>query len=68
MHHLSWIRQDICSKIDNWSSRKYFDNAVGLRERILDRYDNYKEVAVYTYGENPAYKNAPYVFFYTVGL
>lgn len=43
MHHLSWIRQDIRSKIDNWSSRKYFDNAVGLRDRILDRYDNYKE-------------------------
>ena len=43
MHHLSWIRQDIRSKIDNWSSRKYFDNAVGLRERILDRYNNYKE-------------------------
>lgn len=43
MHHLSWIRQDICSKIDNWSSRKYFDNAVGLRDRIIDRYNNYQE-------------------------
>ncbi len=43
MHHLSWIRQDIKSKIDNWSSRKYFDHAVGLRERILDRYENYRD-------------------------
>ena len=43
MHHLSWIRQDICSKIDNWSSRKYFDDAVGLRDRIIDRYNNYQE-------------------------
>jgi hypothetical protein len=43
MHHLSWIRQDIRQKIDNWSSRKYFDNAVGLRDRILDRYENYKD-------------------------
>lgn len=43
MHHLSWIRQNIESKIDNWSSRKYFDSAVGLRERIIDRYNNYKD-------------------------
>ncbi len=43
MHHLSWIRQDIRQKIDNWSSRKYFDHIPGLRDRIIDRYDNYKE-------------------------
>lgn len=43
MHHLSWIRQDITSKIDNWSSRKYFDDAVGLRERIIERYNNYRD-------------------------
>lgn len=43
MHHLSWIRQDIRAKIDNWSSRKYFDKIKGLRERIIDRYENYQE-------------------------
>ena len=43
MHHLSWIRQDIRSKIDNWSSRKYFEHIPGLRDRILDRYENFKE-------------------------
>lgn len=43
MHHLSWIRKDIAKKIDNWSSKKYFENNVGLRERIIDRYENYKE-------------------------
>lgn len=43
MHHLSWIRKDIRKKIDNWSSKKYFENEVGLRERIIERYENYKE-------------------------
>ena len=43
MHHLSWIRQDIRSKIDNWSSRKFFDCFDGLRDRIIDRYENYKD-------------------------
>lgn len=43
MHHLSWIRQDIVQKIDNWSSKKYFEHAIGLRDRIIDRYNNYKE-------------------------
>lgn len=43
MHHLSWIRKDICSKIDNWSSKRHFEKVKGLRERIIDRYNNYKD-------------------------
>lgn len=43
MHHLSWIRRDINDKIDNWSSKKYFDNIKGLKEMIIDRYNNYKD-------------------------
>lgn len=43
MHHLSWIRSNIESKIDNWSSKRYFENIEGLRDRILDRYNNYKD-------------------------
>lgn len=43
MHHLSWIRKDICSKIDNWSAKRYFDNIEGLRERIIERYNNYQD-------------------------
>lgn len=43
MHHLSWIRRDIRKKIDNWSSKKYFEHQIGLRDRIIDRYENYKE-------------------------
>ena len=40
MHHLSWIRKNIEDKIDNWSSKKYFDMGV-LKEKIMDRYNNY---------------------------
>ena len=43
MHHLSWIRHNIESKIDNWSSKRYFQDVEGLRERIIDRYNNYKD-------------------------
>lgn len=43
MHHLSWIRQDIKQKIDNWSSRKHFEHLPDLRDRIIERYENYKE-------------------------
>lgn len=42
MHHLSWIRTNIEHKIDNWSSKRYFQNVKGLRERIIDRYNNYQ--------------------------
>ena len=42
MHHLSWIRINIESKIDNWSSKRYFQDVKGLRERIIDRYNNYQ--------------------------
>ncbi len=42
MHHLSWIRTDIESKIDNWSSKRYFQNVPNLRERIIERYNNYQ--------------------------
>lgn len=30
-------------KIDNWSSKMYFQDNQGLIERILDRYNNYKD-------------------------
>lgn len=42
MHHLSWIRTNIESKIDNWSSKRYFQNVPNLRERIIERYNNYQ--------------------------
>ena len=41
MHHLSWIRKDIIRKIDSWSSKQLFGNVKGLREAIIERYDNY---------------------------
>lgn len=43
MHHLSWIRLDISKKIKSWSSRKYFEDAKGLDEQMLNRYETYKE-------------------------
>ena len=43
MHHLSWIRTNIEDKIDNWSSKKYFKNYEELKDRIIDRYNNYKD-------------------------
>jgi hypothetical protein len=43
MHHLSWIRLEIESKISSWSSRKLFPNYEELRKAILDRYYNYEE-------------------------
>jgi hypothetical protein len=43
MHHLSFIRLDITKKLDSWSSKKYFAKVEGLREAIIDRYENYKE-------------------------
>jgi hypothetical protein len=41
MHHLSWIRLDISKKIKSWSAQKYFENVKGLKDAILDRYNNY---------------------------
>lgn len=43
MHHLSWIRKNIEDKINNWSSKKYFENTAGLYDRIIDRYNNYRD-------------------------
>lgn len=43
MHHLSWIRKNIEHKLDNWSSKMYFKDNEGLIERILDRYNNYRD-------------------------
>lgn len=43
MNHLSWIRLDITKKLDAWSAKRYFDNIPNFRERILDRYYNYKD-------------------------
>lgn len=43
MHHLSWIRKDIMKKIDSWSSKNLFENVHGLREAIIERYNNYIE-------------------------
>lgn len=42
MHHLSWIRTDIREKLKNWSAKKYFEDD-GLVEKIIDRYENYKD-------------------------
>ena len=43
MNHLSWIRLDITKKLDAWSAKRYFDNVPNFRERILNRYYNYKD-------------------------
>lgn len=43
MHHLSWIRLEIETKISAWSSKKLFGNYETLRKDILDRYYNYKD-------------------------
>lgn len=43
MHHLSWIRIKIETKINAWSSKKLFANYETLKENILNRYYNYKE-------------------------
>lgn len=43
MHHLSWIRVDIRSKINNWSSRMYFDNIDGLKKKIIDTYETFED-------------------------
>lgn len=43
MHHLSWIRKNILDKINNWSSKMYFENQDGLLDRIIDRYNNYRD-------------------------
>lgn len=43
MHHLSWIRMEIEKKLESWSSKKYFENIVGLKNRILHRYYNYRD-------------------------
>ena len=43
MNHLSWIRKDITKKLDAWSSKKFFDDVPNLRDKILDRYNNYRD-------------------------
>lgn len=42
MHHLSWLRINIESKINAWSSKKLFENFDELKTAILDRYYNYE--------------------------
>ena len=42
MHHLSWIRKNIEEKINNWSSKKYFDMD-DLTSKIIERYNNYRD-------------------------
>lgn len=43
MHHLSWIRLKIETKINAWSSKKLFSNYETLKQDILDRYYNYQD-------------------------
>jgi hypothetical protein len=43
MHHLSWIRIHIESKINSWSSKKLFDNIEELHKQILNRYYHYED-------------------------
>ena len=43
MHHLSWIRKNIEDKIKNWSAKRYFENIENLKEKVIDRYNNYKD-------------------------
>lgn len=39
MHHLSWIRNDIRKKINNWSAKKYFDES--LIEKAVEAFNNW---------------------------
>ena len=43
MHHLSWIRKNTDEKIKNCSAKKYFKNIDEPKERIIERYNNYKD-------------------------
>ena len=41
MHHLSWLRADIRQKLNDWSSKKVFDNYNDLIDEAVESYDNF---------------------------
>lgn len=49
-HNLSWVRNKIENKVDNWSSKSYFDKIEGIREACISDHEKYSgedEVTVY---------------------
>ncbi len=59
MHHLSWIRWNISSKLDNWSSKKLFNNFPFLSDKSIEVYNNFLE--------NPANVSEATLLFNTPG-
>lgn len=43
MHHLSWIRANIRKKLNNWSSKKLFDNFEDLIDRSVERFESFSD-------------------------
>lgn len=41
MHHLSWLRANIRKKLENWSSKKVFENYENLIDQAVESYDNF---------------------------
>jgi len=41
MHHCSWIRKDIRTKLENWSAKNYFEKE--LIDKSVERWENWKE-------------------------
>lgn len=43
MHHLSWVRSNIRKKLNNWSSKKLFQNFEDLIDRSVERFENFSD-------------------------
>lgn len=43
MHHLSWCRADIRKKLDNWSSKKCFQDYDDLIDQAVDTYNKFDD-------------------------
>ena len=41
MHHLSWLRANIRKKLENWSSKKVFEDYENLIDQAVESYDNF---------------------------
>ena len=43
MHHLSWVRANIRKKLNNWSSKKLFNNFEDLIDKSVERFENFSD-------------------------
>lgn len=43
MHHLSWLRANIRKKLENWSSKKVFENYENLIDQAVESYENFDQ-------------------------